>query len=86
MSSLHRVFALFLKSADKCFKDTPKALLEKGTKFSPKNQGLNSAHKGQVARKLQKPIKSQARVSQTPSKRKLQKSKSTKQAKTPSKP
>lgn len=51
MSSLRCAFALFLQSADKCFKDTPKALLEKGTKFSPKNQGLNSAHKGQIARK-----------------------------------
>lgn len=32
MSSLHRAFALFLNSADECFKDTPKALLEKGIK------------------------------------------------------
>lgn len=28
-------FALFLKSADECFKDTPKVLLEKGTKIQP---------------------------------------------------
>ena len=29
------VFALFLKSANECFKDTPKVLLEKGIKIQP---------------------------------------------------
>lgn len=32
---MRRAFAPFLQSADKCFKDTPKALLEKGTKIQP---------------------------------------------------
>lgn len=32
---MRRAFALFLKSADECFKDTPKAILEKDTKIKP---------------------------------------------------
>lgn len=40
MSSLRCAFALFLKSADECFKDTPKALLEKGIKIQPEKSRL----------------------------------------------
>lgn len=68
MSSLRRAFAPFLKSADECFKDTPKALLEKGTKIQPEKSRLKFSTQRVSCKKIAKAHK---KPSKSPSTSKL---------------
>lgn len=68
MSSLRRAFAPFLKSADKCFKDTPKALFRKRHKNSALKSRLKFSTQRASCKKIAKAQKAKHEQAKTPSK------------------